>query len=455
MTRPVRAGLRRRLHQLARAAFGRLPTALRFALTRRLIDCDPQPDARLSLGIATTKTELEACFALLHDAYVGSGFMKPDPSGLRVTAYHALPTTTTLYARFDGEIVGTLSIIREGVFGFPMQTVFDLSQVRAKGGRIAEISALAVHPAFRKTGGAILFPLMKFMYEYYTGFFDTRHLVIAVNPNRIELYEALLFFQRLQAQVVDNYDFANGAPAIGATLDLMEAPALFRLAYGGRRPRKDLHRYFTQTPLPHIQFPTRRYFVTNDPVMSPELLDHFFNQRTQAFALLDDRKRHLLRAIYHEDGYRGILPPLASEQPGGDDADVEVVLRRHRRHSLKCPARLIGLPGLGGALDLEVIDISLHGFLARAEQPLAPGTTGTARVHLGVELTAVSEATVVRMVRGDDAWYFGFRINTPDLVWRACVADLEAQENPVGVERLLTSFDDPEEAWPAYDTVPA
>ncbi len=199
MTRPARAGLRRRLHQIERAAFGRLPTALRFALYRRLIDCDPRPDARLSLGIATTKSELEACFALLHDAYVSSGFMKPEPSGLRVTAYHALPTTTTLYARFDGEIVGTLSIIREGVFGFPMQTVFDLSQVRAKGGRIAEISALAVHPNFRKTGGTILFPLMKFMYEYCTGFFDTRHLVIAVNPNRIELYEALLFFERLQA----------------------------------------------------------------------------------------------------------------------------------------------------------------------------------------------------------------------------------------------------------------
>jgi GNAT superfamily N-acetyltransferase len=453
MTRPPRAGLRRRMHQLARAAMARLPQHWRHALYRRMIDCDPHPDTRLSLGIATSQAELEACFSLLHDAYVGSGFMKPHPSGMRVTPYHALPTTTTLYARFDGEIVGTLSIIREGVFGFPLQTVFDLTQVRECGGRIAEISALAVHPRFRKTGGTILFPLMKFMYEYCTRFFDTRHMVIAVNPNRIELYESLLFFRRLQAQVVDNYDFANGAPAIGATLDLAEAPDIFHAAYAGRRPRKDLHRYFIRMPLPHIQFPPRRYFTTNDPVMSPALLDHFFNQRTQVFAQLDLRRRHLLRAIYHEACYRDVLPPLADDAHEAEA--IETALRRHRRHSLKCPGRLSGLPGLGGALDLEVIDISLNGFLARADAPLAVGTQGKARVHLGTSLVATSQATVVRVVRGDEAWFFGFRIDQPDPVWQACLDDLEAQENPVGTQRLLTSFDDPEEAWPAYDTVPA
>ena len=32
---------------------------------------------------------------------------------------------------------------------------------------------------------------MKFMHAYCADFFDTRHLVIAVNPKKIELYEAL------------------------------------------------------------------------------------------------------------------------------------------------------------------------------------------------------------------------------------------------------------------------
>ena len=137
---------------------------MRFALIRSMVDCEDEPHPNLVLKIAETRDELEACFSLLHDAYVSSGYMKPHPSGLRVTVYHALPTTTTLCAKFDGKVVGTLSIVREGVFGFPMQSVFDLEAVRTQGGNIAEISALAIHPDFRKTGGAILFPLMKFMY---------------------------------------------------------------------------------------------------------------------------------------------------------------------------------------------------------------------------------------------------------------------------------------------------
>ncbi len=146
---------------------------------------------------------------------------------------------------------------------------------------------MAIDPKFRRTGGRILFPLMKFMYEYCREYFDTRHIVIAVNPNKIEMYESLLFFERLQAQVVDNYDFANGAPAVGATLDLQHAPDVFNRAYAHRRPRKNLFRYFVETQLPNIRAPNRRFFTTNDPVMTPAMMDHFFNQRTQVFQSLE------------------------------------------------------------------------------------------------------------------------------------------------------------------------
>ena len=379
--------------RLARAVVGGLPRETRFALYRRMVDCNPAPDTRLTLGIAATQPELEGCFSLLHGAYVASGFMKPHPSGLRVTPYHALPTTTTLFAKFDDQIVGTLSIIREGVFGFPMQSAFDLTAVRAQPGRIAEISALAVHADFRDTGGTILFPLMKFMYEYCTAYFDTRHLVIAVNPKHIEMYESLLFFQRLQADVVNSYDFANGAPAVGATLDLQVAPRLFYEAYEGRRPNKNLHHYFTRVSLPNIRFPERTYYTTNDPVMSPALLDHFFNQRTDVFEQLDQRRRRLLKAIYHEDNYRDVLPFVV------DGPVVPESLRRHRRYSLKCPARLeFSHQGVTQVVEMEVIDASLNGFLARSPVALPDKAQGVVRVQLGVGLVATAEAVVVRKI---------------------------------------------------------
>ena len=96
MKRSLASIARKALHQAVRTALALLPRTWRFAFFRNLIDCDDRPDARLELKIADTQDELEACFRILHDAYVAAGFMQPDPSGLRVTIYHALPTPRLL-----------------------------------------------------------------------------------------------------------------------------------------------------------------------------------------------------------------------------------------------------------------------------------------------------------------------------------------------------------------------
>ncbi|WP_457392809.1 GNAT family N-acetyltransferase [Roseateles sp. P5_E1] len=416
------ASFRKRLHQLMRRGFGRLPRDTRHAIYRGMIDCDPAPDPRLELKVAETREELEDCFRILHDAYVASGFMKPSPSGLRVTMYHALPTTTTLCAKYDGRVVGTMSMIREGVFGFPLQSVFDLSEVRAKQGQIAEISALAVHPDFRQTGGAILFPLMKFMYEYCTKYFDTRHLVIAVNPDKIELYESLLFFERLQENVVANYDFANGAPAVGATLDLPVAKEIFRRVYGKRRERKNLYNYFVQLSLPNIKLPKRRYFTTNDPVLTPDILDHFFNQRSQVFAELDDRRKALLWSIYDQPEFRAVLPMMSGSDTGFHP------MRRHQRFSLRCPAELrVRLDGDERSIVMTVIEISLSGFQAQSKLDIPIGADGAVRVELGVQDKATLDVKVMRHHHTDTGEFYGFRVDEPDDVWRRAVSALETE----------------------------
>lgn len=414
---------RKRLHQTVRRLLAVMPRETRFGLYRSMIDCDPEPDSRLELKVAETQEELEDCFRILHDAYVASGFMKPSPSGLRVTMYHALPTTTTLCAKYDGRVVGTMSMIREGVFGFPMQAVFDLSDVRAKQGQIAEISALAVHPDFRKTGGAILFPLMKFMYQYCTQYFDTRHLVIAVNPDKIELYESLLFFERLQEKVVDRYDFANGAPAVGATLDLPVAKEIFRRVYGRRKERKNLHKYFVTLQLPNIKLPKRRYFTTNDPVLTPAILDYFFNQRSNVFSELDDRRKALLWSIYDQPEFRAVLPMLSN----ADSSNFRPP-RRHQRFSLRCPAEL-RFPVVDGdrSIVMTVIEISLSGFQAQSALAIPVGAKGLVHVELGSQEQTTLEVTVVRHHRSDTGEFYGFRLTEADEAWRRCVSALETE----------------------------
>ena len=406
-------------HQTLRKLFSFFPRSVRFGIYRSFVDCDPNPDTQLVLKIAETKEELEACFKLLHDAYVSSGFMQPAASGMRVTIYHALPTTTTLCAKYDGEVVGTISLIRESVFGFPLQAIFDLNNIRAKKGKIAEVSALAVHPNFRKTGGAILFPLMKFMYEYCTTFFDTRHLVIAVNPNRIEMYESLLFFQRLTENQVTNYDFANGAPAVGASLDLLEAKLVLKNAYNHKSKRRNLYHYFTKLRLPNIVVPGRRFYTTNDPVMTPTLLNYFFNESTHVFDDLGDREKALLYSIYDLPQYHQYLPIGFSEE------DAAYAARQSQRYSFKC----IGVFNLERAGEIEtheltMIDCSQHGFLAHSTTPVTTQVWGDAVIRLGP--TELSRVRALAVGSKKDAGFYGFKMAEPDLIWRKFVATLES-----------------------------
>lgn len=421
MTQIHRSNRQKRFRLALRRLYGVLPAAWRFALHRRMVDCDPEPDLRLEVKIAETREELEACFRLLHDAYVAAGFMRPHPSGMRVTMYHALPTTTTVCAKFAGRVIGTVSMVREGVFGFPMQSAFDLQQVRAAGGNVAEISALAVHPDFRSTHGAILFPMMKFVHEYCSEYSDTRHLVIAVHPHQIELYEALLLFKRLPHAEVRHYDFVNGAPAVGATLDLATVSGTLRAAYQGRPMRSNLHKYFFGLKLEALKLPKRRYFTTNDPVMTPPLLDYFFNKQTALFEQLDDRRKSLLWAIYSMVEYRGVLPMLEGRPLEGHP------LRRHQRFAIKAPAVVVfQLPGGAASFVLSVIEMSISGFQAESKLDLPIGVSGQATVELGKSEESRVAVTAVRRKETDAGLFFGFKLDgDPDVIWRQCVAALE------------------------------
>ncbi len=441
--------LQRSLRRTLRSALSVSPRPLRFEIIRRLIDCDPNPDPRLTFKIAETRDELEACFRILHDAYVKAGYMRASPSGLRVTIYHALPTTTTLCAKFDGQVVGTISIIREGVFGFPLQSAFDLAAVRARGGNITEISALAIDPTFRKTGGSVLFPLMKFMYQYCCDLFDTRHLVIAVNPSTIQLYEALLLFERLRDRPVARYAFANGAPAVGATLDLEHAPSMFQAVYGRRRARKNVHRYFVETAIANIQPPSRLLHLTNDPVMTPALLDHFFNRRTQVFASLDARQRLLLRSVYGEPEFAPVLPEV-------DPADVESTrLRRHRRFTFRCPATLrLAQPDAAREVALTIIDISQEGCLAEASAEIPDGAHAEIVIELGRSLRSRMPATVARRVIDAGAIRLGLHLPNPDPAWRAFVDALKTGITAADLSILAAAYDQAAAAVPA-DPAPA
>lgn len=395
--------------QLRKAFFGivqRSPKKFRDAFLRAQLDLKPLPE-NIFFEIAQTRSDLDQAFRLLHDAYVREGFSKPHPSGRRVTDYHALPSTSTLVAKHNDEVIATISVIRDGQFGVPADAVIDLSPYRDKGLRIGEVSSLAIHPKFRGRSGEIMFHLFKYMLHYSIHYFGLDRFVIVVNPNRISLYESILTFERLQTNTIQSYSFANNAPAVCAMLDLVSLDDTFRRIYDGRPGAKNIHQFFfggfSANEKRQFRFPQRTYHAAADPVMSPDIMDYFFNQCTDFFCRLDQRKVKILQSIYSEDDYNPIWPDCTMPEWRNR--------RNHRRYDVVCTGSLLAQSKMLTAV--KVLDASRNGVRLRSNLPLGGTRPPIFKIavghrksaHIQADLRWQKGATVgMKIVDADRSW---------------------------------------------------
>ena len=159
--------------------------------------------------------------------------------------------------------------------------------------------------------------------------------------------------------------------------------------------------------------------MTNDPVMTPELLDYFFNQRTKVFVSLDERDKTLLHSIYDLPEYRPILPI------GFSDSVRSQLMRQHKRYSFKCSGIFsIQVKGQSETHELMVVECSEYGFLARSKTPLATQVWGDAIIQLGKSEQSRFRAQAVGAKK--EAGFYGFTLVEPDLAWRKFVSALQS-----------------------------
>ena len=351
-----------------------MPRRLRHALIRSQLRLVVDLPDELHFKIAKTDEELAGAFSLLHDSYVEMGYMEPHPSGLRVTFYHLLPSTTTLVGIFKGEVVATLSIIRESSHGLPLETDFSVSHLREEGATVAEISSLAVRKDFRKKGGMALFPLFRFLWIYCRFYFAVDYIVMATHPRLSEMFEALILFSALEDKQISNYGFANGSPAVAKVLDLRKAPMLYAAKYSEKKPEQDLYRYMVPPEmggieLPCIQMPRRNDFRISDPVMTPELMRGLFIERANALADLTLEQARTVFAHYCTDSYVCQVPEVKNLANGMSPSDIRAV---DPRFEVRCEGSISEPFTKGKEMPLLVTDVSNQGLGARVTAALKP-----------------------------------------------------------------------------------
>lgn len=391
------------IRKLIRKGFASLPPSYRFEFMRNQLKLDYKIPPNLTFNIARSQEDLEAAFKLLHDSYVDSGFMQPHPSGLRVTKYHALPSTTTLVAKLDGKVVGTTSLIRSSLFGLPMENSFDLTEIKKGGRRVVEISSLAVDKSFRGNHGEIFLPLVKYFVKYSFDFFGVDHFVIAVNPARADLFEGVFLFTRLNQTMVNNYSFVNGAPAVGLELHAGLTSFIYASHYYRRSKAKDLHNYlFRSAPFAGFKLPDRKVHTISDPVMTPELLDYFFNQKTQTFSELSQKEIQILHELYLDLPHTRVLPPIESNLRN-------LKSRRQRRHDVSFLGELTLADG--SKTRVRVNSVSLNGIQIQSENLLPKENWLNLRIAVSEFEVAKAE---VRVAWHDGSQLYGLHVTNGD-----------------------------------------
>jgi hypothetical protein len=177
----------------------------------------------LSYKVAETRTERERAFRLVYDVYRDAGLMAANRSQMRVTKHHLLETTDVLIAKNDSDIVFTISSIRDGAYGLPLESIFaeEVNAMRAEGLSLAEVSCVASHvpTSNKKLRFDILVKMMSIMAQQAQRNRVDR-LLLAVHPRHAKIYQRLFGCKILSGE--KSYAAVEDNPAVLCSHDFAE-----------------------------------------------------------------------------------------------------------------------------------------------------------------------------------------------------------------------------------------
>lgn len=133
---------------------------------------------------------------MVHDAYVGRGWLRPQQDPWRPYPIDA-PTSTVLLLWRDEEPVGTVSVVLDSPAGMPIVRTFPdhVGKLRRSGRRLAELTALALAPEHRRSGIGVCLAIEAWRYSRMQ--LGVTDLLSVVDTHIADYYMALFKFEPL------------------------------------------------------------------------------------------------------------------------------------------------------------------------------------------------------------------------------------------------------------------
>ncbi len=193
--------------------------------------------------LAVQREDVFAALRLVYGAYVETGLIEPNPYEMRATRYHLLSTTDIFLASRNEQLLGSLSLVRDGELGLPLEDVYadEVANRRRQGVTMAEVSCLAVNGHGRESKLAVVVQLMSHMAQFAARQ-GVDELLIAVHPHHVGFYERFTGFEVIGE--VKSYSAVCNNPAVALALDLKHGeinhPRAHRRFFGNPLPERDL-----------------------------------------------------------------------------------------------------------------------------------------------------------------------------------------------------------------------
>jgi len=307
----------------------------------------------IHVKIAQTKEELEQAYKLLHDSYVAKGFMEPHISEVRVTFYNALPQTSTIIALDGTKVVGTISVINNDSLILPIEREMDRAEYKTPAFRLAQVLDFVICDEQKYSN--INFLLMKYTYEYCKNYLNVDSIQIAVEPKKAKFFERVLGFSPINQCFHDSS--LQGSSFKALTIDLQDGYDYLAIQHGKKPQAKNLFFYFTKFNFSQFfKFPKRRFYSANDPVMTPEILDYFFNYKTSILSQLSPDQSDYIRYVYDSVEYNEVIPHVLT--------NISYLnLRRGKRFPVNCKGQIQG----NNTIQMNINNVSPSGFSAHLD----------------------------------------------------------------------------------------
>jgi hypothetical protein len=390
---------------------------MRHSFIRSHIQLGDGAPSNIVFKLAETRDELEQAFQVLHDAYVGQGYMDPHPSGMRVTKYHALPTTAVLVAKDldTGLVVATVSIVRNTALGLPLDSIFPMEELKSKYRHLAEVSSLAIRKDYRREPSQLLWPLLRYFYKYIKDVMRVDAYVIGVNPSWHDLYKGILSFTKLDGFEASTYGFVNNAPVSAYVVNVEEQELLFYKNYAHLPTQANFYGYYKKLKLsdPQYLFPKRRYHSVQNTVMTRDLLEYFFVEKTDALELFTEKERSIIQQYYPKKGYSKLIV-------GNDWSSVEN-LRKTNRFITRFSAKMKQGDNYENDIEVTILDFSMDGLKLECSIDLPD------RVELRLGIGPYDSSYIVAQVRRRYGKHYGLEILSYDRAWDEFMEAMQSQ----------------------------